>query len=132
MDLQYQYASSAPGPYYYPPQQQQQQQQLTHPLDYDYSHDDQLGYPSSNTDQLYHRDMDPYHTNTKQSSSDSYTSTGSHSTKTNRNKSKNSNQSDTNDVQPTKTHKGKVFQCTGFGDCRMVFTRSEHLARHAR
>ncbi|KAG0346026.1 hypothetical protein BG004_002616 [Podila humilis] len=28
--------------------------------------------------------------------------------------------------------KGKMFQCTGFGDCRMVFTRSEHLARHAR
>ncbi|GJJ72975.1 C2H2 transcription facotor [Entomortierella parvispora] len=31
-----------------------------------------------------------------------------------------------------KTPKGKLFQCTGFGDCRMVFTRSEHLARHAR
>ncbi|KAG0248867.1 hypothetical protein BG011_009824 [Mortierella polycephala] len=28
--------------------------------------------------------------------------------------------------------KGKIFQCTGFGDCRMVFTRSEHLARHER
>lgn len=25
-----------------------------------------------------------------------------------------------------------VFQCYGFGDCRMVFTRSEHLARHVR
>lgn len=25
-----------------------------------------------------------------------------------------------------------VFQCQGFGDCRMVFTRSEHLARHIR
>lgn len=25
-----------------------------------------------------------------------------------------------------------VFQCCGFGDCRMVFTRSEHLARHVR
>ncbi|KAL4399813.1 Up in starvation [Malassezia pachydermatis] len=25
-----------------------------------------------------------------------------------------------------------VFQCHGFGDCRMVFTRSEHLARHIR
>ena len=25
-----------------------------------------------------------------------------------------------------------VFQCSGFGDCRMVFTRSEHLARHVR
>ncbi|KAG0297274.1 hypothetical protein BGZ98_000648 [Dissophora globulifera] len=31
-----------------------------------------------------------------------------------------------------KSSKGKLFQCTGFGDCRMVFTRSEHLARHAR
>lgn len=26
----------------------------------------------------------------------------------------------------------KLFRCTGFGDCDMVFTRSEHLARHAR
>ncbi|KAI9474326.1 hypothetical protein BDB00DRAFT_860632 [Zychaea mexicana] len=26
----------------------------------------------------------------------------------------------------------KLFQCTGFGDCHMVFTRSEHLARHTR
>ncbi|SAM05946.1 hypothetical protein [Absidia glauca] len=26
----------------------------------------------------------------------------------------------------------KSFQCTGYGDCHMVFTRSEHLARHAR
>ncbi|ORZ02635.1 hypothetical protein BCR43DRAFT_519923 [Syncephalastrum racemosum] len=29
-------------------------------------------------------------------------------------------------------HKPKLFQCTGFGDCKMVFTRSEHLARHTR
>ncbi|KAI0069953.1 hypothetical protein K474DRAFT_1632454, partial [Panus rudis PR-1116 ss-1] len=28
---------------------------------------------------------------------------------------------------PAKTH-----QCRGFGDCRMVFSRSEHLARHIR
>ncbi|KAK9762402.1 Up in starvation [Basidiobolus ranarum] len=28
-------------------------------------------------------------------------------------------------------HKPKIFQCT-FGDCRMVFTRAEHLARHER
>lgn len=28
--------------------------------------------------------------------------------------------------------KPKVFQCTGYGDCSMVFTRSEHLARHMR
>lgn len=26
----------------------------------------------------------------------------------------------------------KTFQCTGFGECRMVFSRSEHLARHIR
>jgi hypothetical protein len=26
----------------------------------------------------------------------------------------------------------KTFQCKGFGDCRMVFSRSEHLARHIR
>ncbi|KAI7894076.1 uncharacterized protein EV154DRAFT_549276 [Mucor mucedo] len=26
----------------------------------------------------------------------------------------------------------KLFRCTGFGICDMVFTRSEHLARHAR
>jgi hypothetical protein len=25
-----------------------------------------------------------------------------------------------------------MFQCRGFGDCQMVFTRSEHLARHVR
>ncbi|KAI8997192.1 hypothetical protein BDB01DRAFT_770190 [Pilobolus umbonatus] len=28
--------------------------------------------------------------------------------------------------------KPKLFQCSGFGDCHMVFTRSEHLARHSR
>lgn len=28
--------------------------------------------------------------------------------------------------------KSKVFQCTGYGECSMVFTRSEHLARHMR
>ncbi|KAI8880509.1 hypothetical protein K501DRAFT_335326 [Backusella circina FSU 941] len=32
----------------------------------------------------------------------------------------------------TRQSKPKLFQCTGFGDCRMVFTRSEHLARHSR
>ncbi|KAI8968261.1 hypothetical protein BDF20DRAFT_964238 [Mycotypha africana] len=26
----------------------------------------------------------------------------------------------------------KLFKCTGFGNCNMVFTRSEHLARHQR
>lgn len=29
-------------------------------------------------------------------------------------------------------NKSKVFQCTGYGECSMVFTRSEHLARHMR
>ncbi|KAL7666215.1 C2H2-type domain-containing protein [[Candida] zeylanoides] len=28
--------------------------------------------------------------------------------------------------------KGRVFQCTGYPDCSMSFTRSEHLARHKR
>lgn len=31
-----------------------------------------------------------------------------------------------------KTKSTKVFQCTGYGDCTMQFTRSEHLARHIR
>ncbi|THU97189.1 hypothetical protein K435DRAFT_70236 [Dendrothele bispora CBS 962.96] len=26
----------------------------------------------------------------------------------------------------------KTFQCRGYGDCKMVFSRSEHLARHIR
>ncbi|GAA5875318.1 hypothetical protein JCM16303_000582 [Sporobolomyces ruberrimus] len=26
----------------------------------------------------------------------------------------------------------KMFRCSGFGDCQMTFTRSEHLARHVR
>ncbi|KAF1799704.1 hypothetical protein FB192DRAFT_1285125 [Mucor lusitanicus] len=28
--------------------------------------------------------------------------------------------------------KQKLFQCTGYDNCNMVFTRSEHLARHTR
>ncbi|KAK9457873.1 hypothetical protein V1511DRAFT_454880 [Dipodascopsis uninucleata] len=32
----------------------------------------------------------------------------------------------------SKSKPPKVFQCTGYGDCRMTFTRSEHLARHIR
>ncbi|KAF8306368.1 hypothetical protein DL93DRAFT_2088706 [Clavulina sp. PMI_390] len=38
-------------------------------------------------------------------------------------------------VQETKRYKSapsKSFQCRGFGECRMVFSRSEHLARHVR
>ncbi|KAG2178825.1 hypothetical protein INT43_001671 [Umbelopsis isabellina] len=30
------------------------------------------------------------------------------------------------------SRKPKLFRCTGYGNCNMVFTRSEHLARHAR
>ncbi|KAG7698023.1 hypothetical protein KL930_001685 [Ogataea haglerorum] len=32
----------------------------------------------------------------------------------------------------TKKHKGRVFQCVGYENCSMSFTRSEHLARHIR
>ena len=32
----------------------------------------------------------------------------------------------------TRSSRPKLFQCKGYGDCNMVFTRSEHLARHAR
>src|SRR5579859_390861 len=31
-----------------------------------------------------------------------------------------------------KSKSTKIFQCTGYGDCTMQFTRSEHLARHIR
>ncbi|KAI8983450.1 hypothetical protein BDB01DRAFT_790804 [Pilobolus umbonatus] len=39
-----------------------------------------------------------------------------------------------NNTHPTikKTSKSKLFQCSGFGNCQMIFTRSEHLARHIR
>ncbi|KAF6758452.1 hypothetical protein DFP72DRAFT_807742, partial [Ephemerocybe angulata] len=36
---------------------------------------------------------------------------------------------------PTKRYRpapAKTFQCRGYGECRMVFSRSEHLARHIR
>ncbi|KAF1803179.1 C2H2-type zinc finger transcription factor [Mucor lusitanicus] len=33
---------------------------------------------------------------------------------------------------PGRRSEPKLFKCTGFGNCDMVFTRSEHLARHAR
>ncbi|CAO3610402.1 unnamed protein product [Mucor fragilis] len=32
----------------------------------------------------------------------------------------------------TRSSRPKLFQCKGYGDCNMIFTRSEHLARHAR
>jgi hypothetical protein len=31
-----------------------------------------------------------------------------------------------------KKKKGTKFHCTGFGNCTLAFTRSEHLARHIR
>ncbi|KAI8374221.1 uncharacterized protein BYT42DRAFT_499248 [Radiomyces spectabilis] len=43
------------------------------------------------------------------------------------------NRSTTASTKPkSRSGKAKVFQCQGYGDCRMVFTRSEHLARHMR
>lgn len=35
-------------------------------------------------------------------------------------------------VTRARRNEPKIFQCTGYGDCNMVFSRSEHLARHAR
>ena len=36
-------------------------------------------------------------------------------------------------VKETRTRKkGQKFQCTGYGDCNLCFTRSEHLSRHIR
>lgn len=31
-----------------------------------------------------------------------------------------------------KKNKGRTFQCSGYPECNMTFTRSEHLARHIR
>ncbi|TKA56283.1 hypothetical protein B0A53_01575 [Rhodotorula sp. CCFEE 5036] len=39
---------------------------------------------------------------------------------------------DTASVQRLKRPASKVFRCTGYGDCNMTFSRSEHLARHVR
>lgn len=47
-------------------------------------------------------------------------------------KSSSSSSSATGADKKPKTKYPKIFQCTGFGDCRMTFTRSEHLARHIR
>ena len=35
-------------------------------------------------------------------------------------------------VRRPKGQPARMFKCNGFGDCKMVFTRSEHLARHVR
>lgn len=40
--------------------------------------------------------------------------------------------STTSQYKKSRSTKPKLFQCTGFGSCHMVFTRSEHLARHTR
>ena len=37
-----------------------------------------------------------------------------------------------NNNHNSESSRPKLFQCKGFGDCHMVFTRSEHLARHTR
>lgn len=42
------------------------------------------------------------------------------------------NKSETSSRSGGCNSKSKVFQCTGYGECSMVFTRSEHLARHMR
>lgn len=34
--------------------------------------------------------------------------------------------------KPKRPSKGRMFQCTGYPDCNMLFTRLEHLARHKR
>lgn len=36
------------------------------------------------------------------------------------------------EVKVPRKQSSKMFRCTGFGDCQMTFTRSEHLARHVR
>jgi hypothetical protein len=43
-----------------------------------------------------------------------------------------SSKDSTGAIKKQKTKSTKVFQCTGYGDCTMQFTRSEHLARHIR
>jgi Zinc finger, C2H2 type len=43
-----------------------------------------------------------------------------------------SSKDSTGAIKKPKTKSNKVFQCTGYGDCTMQFTRSEHLARHIR
>lgn len=45
---------------------------------------------------------------------------------------KQSSKSPASNSQAQKKSKGKLFQCTGYPGCSMVFTRSEHLARHIR
>jgi hypothetical protein len=117
MDLPYQYPSqvSAPAPGAYYPQHQQMQPQHIYE-NYDYSHTGYFNYTDHEV-----------HSSSKQASPSQFNNVSANDS------SYSNNDSDAaNDGQGSKAHKGKVFQCTGFGDCRMVFTRSEHLARHAR
>ncbi|CEI85794.1 hypothetical protein G6F70_007463 [Rhizopus microsporus] len=44
----------------------------------------------------------------------------------------NTSTTNTTPIKKTRSTKPKLFRCTGYGDCNMVFTRSEHLARHTR
>jgi competence protein ComGF len=39
---------------------------------------------------------------------------------------------DTSIIHIEEIEKKKIIQCNGYGNCRMIFTRSEHLARHER
>ncbi len=44
----------------------------------------------------------------------------------------NANVASQKEIKRYRNTPSKSFQCRGFGDCRMVFSRSEHLARHVR
>ncbi|KAG0247589.1 hypothetical protein BG011_001243 [Mortierella polycephala] len=142
-------------------QYQQQQHSYAH-VDQDGYLSLNLSISSNDSAYHYYDDQDPDQDNHSSPASSKQTSPapsrrgrgGGNNNRSKRNskaKSKNDNNYDDNDYdadngdqdtsndrqrnqqqQGTKGAKGKIFQCTGFGDCRMVFTRSEHLARHAR
>ncbi|KAF8985603.1 hypothetical protein BGZ46_003298 [Entomortierella lignicola] len=121
MDLQYQYSHQAPSLHF------SQQQFPYGQYSYSQGHD---SHNSSNNSYHYGNNHDNIH---KSLSSSKHGNPVPYISENVNDSSKSNNDSDTtNDGHASKTHKGKVFQCTGFGDCRMVFTRSEHLARHAR
>ncbi|KAG0236770.1 hypothetical protein BGX31_003806 [Mortierella sp. GBA43] len=132
MEIQYQYSPSTPAPY------TQQRQQCPPQHSYDPPTHDRDGYSNSSSTFQYNNEHEIHNSanvGSKQTNSDSYVGNGGYhkvgnmgSNGGNHHDSEAMNESQ----QPVKTHKGKIFQCTGFGDCRMVFTRSEHLARHAR
>ncbi|KAF8934115.1 hypothetical protein EDD21DRAFT_234346 [Dissophora ornata] len=131
MDLQYQYPIPGHAPYYDPQRQQlppQHQPYDQYSRGYD-GYDGHDGYAGSNSSYRYNEhDIHNSLSGSKQESPDPFSSGN-----VNESSNSNNNESDAaTENQTTKGHKGKIFQCTGFGDCRMVFTRSEHLARHAR